>query len=1121
MVIIEEASSSSSSSSSTHPWKYHVFLSFRGEDTRYNFTDHLYNALCREGIITFMDDQLRRGEEISTELLHAIEQSRISIIVFSENYASSKWCLEELVKILDCKKSNQQEVRPVFYKVDPSDIRNHRGSFGKALANHECKFKDNMEKVQRWKEALSEAANLSGSTLSEHQSEFRFIHDIVGEISKQLIKRTYLYVATYPVGIKPRVQKIHELLGVEGRDVHMVGIWGAGGIGKTTIAKDVYNSIAHEFEGSCFLESVRENSMLDRGFIKLQKTLLCEILKETELKVPNVARGITMIKERLQYKRVLLVLDDVNDMDQLNKLAGDPSWFGKGSKIIITTRDKQLLTRHSVDLIYEAKELNHDEALDLFTMNAFKRNRPLDGYAELTEHALCYAQGLPLALIVLGSSMYRKNVEECQAALDGFKSREIQDVLKISYEGLDDTVKEFFLDIACFFKGEYTDHVIQALEASRRKPAKYGINVLINKALINTSTGLIWMHDLLEELGRDIVHKESPNDPGKRSRLWFHEDVYHVLTENTGTTKVIGIKVELPKDSDVICLSGTTFSNMQNLRLFKHRAGRYSGAIDSLPNSLRVVDWPKYPLQFLPSNLIPRELALINMPGSRITVLGDRYKHLINLTSINLEYCEYLTKVSDLSGCPNLQRLNLDRCENLVEVHSSVGFLDKLEYLSLIYCSRLETFPTEVSWKSMRKLLLPLCGRLDNFIKIVHKMESIKTLDLMVSGIKALHLEVLMLNGTSIKQLPLRIKYLTSLGLFRTPLKELPSSIGYCTSLKILDASETPIEELPSSIRYLTSLRELKLSKTRIKELPLSIGDLTSLVELDVSETSIRERPSSIGNLTSLVKLNVSETSIRELPSSIWNLTSLKILDASETPIEELPLSIGYLTSLRELKLSKTHIKELPSSIGDLTSLVQLKLSKTPIKELPSSIGNLTSLYVLDASETLIEELPLSIGNLIRLEYLYLKGCANLTNVPHGVYGGLQHLESLDLSWCPKLVTFPSRGSALVSSSAESLPLMLPSNSNNGHDHPGSLLFPQLWRLEFEGCQLSVSDFLTNLDCASTLQTLNLSGSSFDSLPACITKFHLLDSLDLSGCNLQEASRHFRTSTKYRIYKPG
>ncbi|PRQ19338.1 putative winged helix-turn-helix DNA-binding domain-containing protein [Rosa chinensis] len=297
----------------------------------------------------------------------------------------------------------------------------------------------------------------------------------------------------------------------------MVGIWGAGGIGKTTIARAVYNSIAHKFDGSCFLENVRENSMGARGFVKLQKKLLREILK-TKLKVANVAKGITMIKEMLQYKSVLLVLDDVNDIDQLNNLAGECSWFDMGSRIIITTRDKQLLTSHSINLIDEVQELEHHKALELFSRTVFK-NRPLDGFAVLTERAICYAQGLPLALTVLGFSLCNKNVDLWEAALQDFKSPKIREVLQISYDGLDDTVKEIFLDIACFFKGESTNHVIQTLEAYRGKHAKYGINVLIDKALINTSRGCIWMHDLLEEMGRDIVHQQSPDNPGKRSRL--------------------------------------------------------------------------------------------------------------------------------------------------------------------------------------------------------------------------------------------------------------------------------------------------------------------------------------------------------------------------------------------------------------------------------------------------------------------------------------------------------------------------------------------------------------------------------------------------------------------------
>ncbi|PRQ23440.1 putative TIR domain-containing protein [Rosa chinensis] len=163
MAIQSRASSSFSSVHfSTRSYTHDVFLSFRGEDTRYAFTGHLHRYLVLNRINTFIDDELTRGEEISQALVRAIEGSKLSLIVFSENYASSKWCLDELVHILGCRRSNNQMVRPIFDKVDPSDVRHQGGKFGEAVAEHERRFKDDMDKVLRWRAALSEAANLSG-----------------------------------------------------------------------------------------------------------------------------------------------------------------------------------------------------------------------------------------------------------------------------------------------------------------------------------------------------------------------------------------------------------------------------------------------------------------------------------------------------------------------------------------------------------------------------------------------------------------------------------------------------------------------------------------------------------------------------------------------------------------------------------------------------------------------------------------------------------------------------------------------------------------------------------------------------------------------------------------------
>lgn len=150
------------SSSSSKRWTYDVFLSFNGDDTRKSFTGHLYTRLKEAGVNTFIDDcyELRRGEKIKEKLVQAIEGSKISVIVFSRRYAASSWCLEELVEILGCRKRSGQMVLPIFFDVDPTDVRNHTGSFGEAFYHkHQDIDKDNL---QGWKDALIEAANLSG-----------------------------------------------------------------------------------------------------------------------------------------------------------------------------------------------------------------------------------------------------------------------------------------------------------------------------------------------------------------------------------------------------------------------------------------------------------------------------------------------------------------------------------------------------------------------------------------------------------------------------------------------------------------------------------------------------------------------------------------------------------------------------------------------------------------------------------------------------------------------------------------------------------------------------------------------------------------------------------------------
>lgn len=158
-MLVEEICSISCSPSTR--WIYHVFLSFRGEDTRFDFTDYIYAALIRKGIITFRDDkQLEKGDVIGFELFKAIEQSLGAIIVLSKNYASSTWCLDELQKILESKRVLGIEVFPVFYGVSPHDVLYQRDSFEVAFQKHARRY--DVEKVQKWRDSCKEVATIPG-----------------------------------------------------------------------------------------------------------------------------------------------------------------------------------------------------------------------------------------------------------------------------------------------------------------------------------------------------------------------------------------------------------------------------------------------------------------------------------------------------------------------------------------------------------------------------------------------------------------------------------------------------------------------------------------------------------------------------------------------------------------------------------------------------------------------------------------------------------------------------------------------------------------------------------------------------------------------------------------------
>ncbi|XP_052294388.1 disease resistance protein RPV1-like isoform X2 [Citrus sinensis] len=806
--------------------KYDVFLSFRGEDTRDNFASHLFSALSQKSIETFIDDQLNRGDEISESLMNAIEASAISLIIFSEGYASSRWCLDELLKILDCRKEYAQIVIPVFYRVDPSDVRNQTGSFGDSFSKLEERFKENSVKLQTWRNALREAASLSGFHSLNIRPESKLVKEVVNHILKRLATVFPCVNNNQLVGVESRVEEIESLLGVEWEDVYTLGIWGIGGIGKTTIAKAIFEKISSDFEGSCFLQNVREESVRPGGLACLQLKLLSKLLQDDNV-MPNIALSF----RRLSRRKILIVFDDVSCFNQIESLIGSLDWFMPGSRIIITTRDKQVLRNWGVKKIYEMEALEYDHALELFSRHAFKQTHPVVGYEELSSKVMEYAQGVPLALKVLGCFLFGREKEVWKSAINKLKSilhPSIQEILKISYDGLDDKEKNIFLDVACFFKGEDVYSVMKFLDASGFYP-EIGISVLVDKSLIVISNNdRITMHDLLQELGRDIVLQESVN-PGNRSRFWHHEDIYGVLTYNMGTEKIEGICLDMSKVKE-ICLNPDTFTKMCRLRFLKFyssingenkcqvsdfRALRFA--------EVRYLHWHGYPFKSLPSNIHPEKLVILEMPHSNIEQLSESVQHHGKLNQIIMAACNIFTKT------PN---------------PSLIQHLNKLVILNLSGCSKLKSLPEISSAGNIEKILL---------------------------------------DGTAIEELPSSIGCLSrllelNLGDCKN-LKTLPSSLCKLKSLEEICLTGSAIEELPSPIECLSALCVLDLGDCKsLKSLKLPFDGLYSLTYLYLTDCAITELPESLGLLSSLEELYLERNNFERIPESIIRLSKLSSL---------------------------------------------------------------------------------------------------------------------------------------------------------------------------------------------------------------------------------------------------
>ncbi|XP_057839192.2 disease resistance protein RPV1 [Cryptomeria japonica] len=787
-----------------------------------------------------------------------------------------------------------------------------------------------------------------------------------------------------------------------------------GGSGKTTLAKELYNEISFSMDKSSFVFDVRDAAT--KGLLHEKQKKLLNDLGVQGLAFDNIEDGVRNLSRGLRSVRVLIVLDDVDNMEQFDALLPTKDNLQKGSLIIVTTRVCDTLKSWGISSIYKMRQLDPLYAKQLFCWHAFLKPNPLDGFKELVEQFLEVCNGLPLSLKVFGAQLYGESRKEYWKSqlhkISKILPNDIKQRLKISYDCLDNEEKEMFLDTACFFIGQEKSLTIEiwngmgwsALQSWER---------LLHRCLVELDNkNCIRMHDHIRDLGRDIASKHSPY------RLWFPQqmiDVQKQIKKRIGIQGIVATLSQIHLDDyyqvpvvtdktdevdgfRVCCLDGKLMVNtnggiwsltpsLVGLKYLVASGDNFNQVMSDISREMIWLRWFQIGQRNLPSKLPLRNL--------RVLELSER-------SDAEHHHLEELWGETDGKGPLQLRQLLISHCHNFQGFPNSIGFLIHLKKIVIIESHNLTSLPDEFCHlQSLERLVLFLCKRLSSLPSNFGNLSNLWHLNLW--------------NCMELRGLPVtfkNLKLLKYLNLGRcsqlTFTTEDLNFLENVTKLEFLNLSQCKkLEELPRQVTNQASLRELYFSGTSLRELPDDIGQLKRLTGMTIHHLSLTSLPTSLGDLSSLTYLVIRDCprleclGVKCLPESIRQLKNLQELRLYDCPISELDFGAASLpryglSKLKQIALKETEVCRISFSEDCCPHLESLRLFNNhhlkEIEELPRTLKSIC----LENSE-MLKNIP-SFAGFTSLRKFHLRGCYGIEKIE-----GLENctrLEKLTVETC-------------------------------------------------------------------------------------------------------------------------